>query len=95
MSWGYEADLRGTPAQPEPTLAADRFSSLTDEFLDSWVHWREACEDAHSAYECWKTCEPPQRGIAFASYGAALDREEHAARIHSDWTERLRASAAG
>jgi len=29
--------------------------------------------------------------MAFAGYRAALDREQHAASIHSDWVERVRA----
>jgi len=29
--------------------------------------------------------------MAFAGYRAALDREQHAASIHSDWAERVRA----
>jgi hypothetical protein len=68
-------------------------SALVDEFLDSWVRWRETCEDVRSSYQSWRECEPPHRELAFVSYGMALDREEHAARIHSDWTERLRVAA--
>jgi hypothetical protein len=64
--------------------------SLIDEFLDSWIHWREACEDVRSAHERWGECETPQRGLAFASYRAALDREDHAACVYSVWTNRVR-----
>ena len=63
------------PAGPAP--------SLTDEFLESWVRWREACEDVHSAYRVWVTCEPEMSELAFEVYLAALDREEHAATIHA------------
>lgn len=73
---------------------AERFPSLVDEFLESWVCWRETCADVRCAYERWEESEPPERELRFVSYGAALDREEHAARIHSDWTERLRVSGA-
>ena len=73
-------------------LVAEPLPALVDEFLESWVCWREACEDVGSAYERWRNCEPPQRGLAFVSYRAALDREEEAARMHSVWTERVRAS---
>jgi hypothetical protein len=73
-------------------LAADRQPLLADEFLDSWVSWREACEDVRSAYERWGKCETPQRGLAFACYRAALDREDHAATVHSVWTDRLNAA---
>lgn len=72
----------------------ERSLSLADEFIDSWVCWREACEDVSSAYDRWATCKAPQRPFAFESYRAALDREEHAARVHLVWTERLQAAAA-
>jgi hypothetical protein len=68
-------------------------SAVADDFLDSYVCWREACHDVRSAYQRWGKCEPPERALAFGSYRAALDREEHAARVHLDQTERLRARA--
>jgi hypothetical protein len=74
-------------AQAAPAAAPSR--SLVDEFLDSWVRWREACEDVRSAYERWGKCEAPQRGLAFASYRAALEREDHAANLHAIWTDRV------
>ena len=58
-------------------------AELTDEFLESWIRWREACEDVDSAYRSWVTCEPQMSELAFAVYLAALDREEHAARVHA------------
>jgi hypothetical protein len=70
-------------------LTAEGSLLLVDEFLDSWVCWREACEDVRSADAHWRTCKTPQRGLAFASYRAALDREDHAARVYATWTERL------
>jgi hypothetical protein len=39
----------------------------------------------------WRTCDALQRGLAFESYLAALDREEIAAQVHADRSERLRA----
>ena len=75
--------MRSIPGEPAP--------DPMDEFLESWVCWREACEDVRSAYTYWGTCAMPQRCIAFANYRAALDREEHAARRHSIWTDRIRA----
>jgi Fe-S cluster assembly scaffold protein SufB len=76
--------------QAEP--AAERSLSLVDEFLDSWIFWSEAREDVRSAYERWGRCEPAERRLAFASYRAALDREDQAARVYSVWTARLRAA---
>ena len=66
------------------------FRSLVDDFILSWVSWREACEDVRSAYECWQQCETAQLGLAFASYRAALDREDQAARVYSMRVDRVR-----
>jgi hypothetical protein len=65
---------------------------LFDDFLDSYVSWRQACEDVHAAYEGWRSCKPMQRKLAFMWYTAALDREEDAARVHSQRAQRLRAT---
>jgi len=67
-------------------------SSTVDEFFDSWVGWREACEDVRSAYDRWETCNAAQRGLAFANYRAALDREDYAAAVYSAWMGRLHAT---
>jgi hypothetical protein len=90
MSWITALTSARQRAQAEPE--ADRSRSLGHKFLGSWICWREACEDVRSAYERWRNCEAPERGLAFASYRAALDREDHAARIYSVWTDRLRAA---
>ena len=77
MSWG-------TSALAKRRLVRERF-----EFAQSWACWRDACDDLRGAYSCWKGSLPAQRGLAFASYRAALEREEHAARVHADSAERL------
>ena len=77
----------------EPTAVAVRadskppteLSSVVDRFIESWVCWREACEDVRSAYQWWAACEGSQRGLAFDSHRTALDREQDAARTHSLW----------
>jgi hypothetical protein len=74
----------------QPHVATERRSALADAFLDSWVSWRESCEDVRGAYRRWRECPGPQRALAFAGYRAALDREQHAASIHSGWAERIR-----
>ena len=70
---------------------AARRSALADAFVDSWVSWREASEDVRTAYRWWSECPPRRRALAFVGYRAALDREQHAASIHSDWAQRVRA----
>jgi hypothetical protein len=72
-------------------VPAEAIDSDVDEFVYSWVAWREACENVHSAYRFWGTCVPEESEFAFEVYLAALDREEHAARIHA---RRSRALAA-
>jgi hypothetical protein len=75
-------------------LARKPDMTLADEFLDSYVNWREACEDVRAAYDRWRRSESPERALAFAVYSTALDREEQAASVHSDRTQRLHAAAA-
>jgi hypothetical protein len=68
-------------------------SASTDEFLDSYVFWREACEDVRSAYRRWMDCAPEERGPGFAAYRAALEREAQASKVHSARAQRLGAVA--
>jgi hypothetical protein len=56
---------------------------LVDNLFESWVCWREACEAVDSTYARWQQCEAAQRGLAFAGYQAALDREDQAAQLHA------------
>ena len=87
MSWV----TRGTRSQDQPRAATERRSALGDAFVESWVSWREASEDVRTAYRWWSECARPQRALAFVGYRAALDREQQAASIHSDWAKRVRA----
>jgi hypothetical protein len=72
---------------------AKRRSAVADEFFESYLRWREACEDVRSAYRRWEDSKPQQRGLGYEIYRAALEREEHAAGIHCDSAERLGALA--
>jgi hypothetical protein len=69
-----------------------RRSKLADEFIESYVCWREACDDVRTAYRGWTDCKPQQRDLGFATYRAALEREEEAASVHSKRVQRLGAS---
>jgi hypothetical protein len=75
-----------------PGVATKRRSALADAFVDSWVSWREASEDVRTAYRLWSECAWPERALAFTGYRAAVEREEHAASVHSRSAERIRAS---
>jgi hypothetical protein len=85
MSWV----TRGAWSRDQPYAAAERRSALIDGFVDSWVSWREASEDVRTAYRWWSDCAQPHRALAFAVYRAALEREQQAASIHSDWAQRI------
>jgi hypothetical protein len=87
MSWV----TRGARSHDQPNGATERRSALADAFVDSWVSGREASEDVRATHRWWGECAAPQRALAFAGYRAALDREQHAASIYSDWAERVRA----
>ena len=88
MSWITRVISTPPPSVANPMLST---KSAADEFLESYLRWREACADVHTAYERWRKYEGPQRRLGFESYRAALDREERAARIYCEWGERLRA----
>jgi hypothetical protein len=92
MKWltKWSSARKPAPANPEPS--AKPSDSIVDEFVDSYVSWREACEDVRAAYKLWDSCKPPQRTLGFKWYRAALDREEYAARLHSHRVEQLRAA---
>ncbi|MEN3279076.1 MAG: hypothetical protein V7607_216 [Solirubrobacteraceae bacterium] len=85
MSWVP----RPIAVQQPASSAVDPCPWITDEFLESYVAWREASEDVRAADEHWRTCEPRRRRVAFECYRAALDFEEQAARIYFDRTARL------
>jgi hypothetical protein len=71
----------------------DRFPWRTDEFLDTYVCWREECELVAGAYESWRGATGTDRKLAFAAYRAALDREHQAARRLEAASELIDAAA--
>jgi hypothetical protein len=77
------------------SLLADERTALFDEFLNSYVSWREACDDVWDTYRRWTECEPEERSFAFACYRAALDREDRAAHMHGDRAQQLSAHGSG
>jgi hypothetical protein len=77
------------------SLLADERIALFDEFLNSYVSWRDACDNVWETYRRWAECKREDRPFAFVAYRAALDREDHAARMHSDRAQRLSAHDSG
>jgi hypothetical protein len=71
----------------DPRSSSD---AATDSLLDGYVAWREACADVSTAYERWTRSVPCDRSLAFATYQAALDREEQASLVYERRVERVR-----
>jgi hypothetical protein len=79
--------LRGTASKAAPRALVSPW--LVDEFVHSYVRWREEASTVRSAYERWKSADRQDRVLAFAAYGEALDREEHAALSYGGCHERF------
>ena len=90
MAWPRKP-IQEQQRQPHGRASLGDSRSAVDEFVDSWVCWREACEDLRRAYASWGTATAPRRALAFGSYRAALEREEQAALVHAVSTRRLHA----
>ena len=61
---------------------------VIDRLMDDYVDWREECNAVRQAYEHWSRVGLTDQALACAAYGAALDREETAARVYSVQHER-------
>ena len=61
MFWRRRVPLTD-PDRPPPR-ASDPFDFLVDEFLDTWIRWREACADVRAAYLRWTQSEAEQRDL--------------------------------
>jgi hypothetical protein len=70
-------------------------TDVIDRLMDMYVAWREECAALWEAHERWKAVPPAERPIAFASYRAALDREEWASRVYADLVGRITSSCGG
>ena len=60
-----------------------------DDLVESYVVWREACEQVATAYAWWAAASAEDRGVAFDVYRSALEREDRAASAHRDAVRRL------
>jgi hypothetical protein len=70
--------------------AGDR---LVDACIDSYIEWREECENLAGAYDRWAGSRRRDRRLAFPAYRAALDREEKAALVYEVMVERVASRA--
>lgn len=71
---------------PVDTAASTR---LVGETIERYVAWREESAAVRAGYDQWLSAARAERAFCFAAYGAALDREECAARLHADSVKRL------
>jgi hypothetical protein len=71
----------------ESMLGAGIAAWRADAFVEGYVCWREASEAVRAAYDHWRGGQRGDRGLAFAAYTAALDQEEHAARMFRERAE--------
>jgi hypothetical protein len=79
-------NYRETPAAPTGSVPP----WLVDDYLNSYVRWREECDAVRDAYALWRLAGNEDRAWAFALYDAALDYEEEAARELQGRTELIR-----
>jgi hypothetical protein len=60
-------------------------SRVADQAFDAYLRWREASDAASAAYRRWTEAPPASSDLEFAVYQVALDREEAAAELYSEW----------
>jgi hypothetical protein len=69
-------DHRGLPSYPRPAGGSVGIFTRPEELWDAWAF---AAVEAELALAAWKRAARELKATAFATYRAALDREEHAA----------------
>ena len=62
---------------------------LVDEGFDAYLHWRYRSAEVWEAYRRWAGATAGEARAAFGHYGAALQREEQAARRYGLLVSRL------
>jgi hypothetical protein len=77
------------PGIPRPAVDTATRNRLVDEMIESYVEWREECATVEATYRRWSTAPATDCAISFASYNAALDREESAASLYAADVSRL------
>ncbi len=49
---------------------------LVDRLIELYCDWRTACSEVRAGYELFVAAPAEERDLAYAVYGAALDREQ-------------------
>jgi hypothetical protein len=60
-------------------MSAQIRPELVDRLIELYCDWRTKCWDVRAAYKEFTSASREERAVAYAVYGAALDREESAA----------------
>jgi hypothetical protein len=66
---------------------------LIDDAFDAYLDWRDESAEVWHAYKRWKRAPAREARGTFWAYRAALEREEHAARVYGRLASRLEARA--
>ncbi len=78
-------DTHGTWVRPD----------LVDTLLERYCDWRTECSAVRAAYGHFVDAVASDREVAFAAYGAALDRESSAADRYEAQVKLVTSAAAG
>ena len=65
---------------------------LVDELVDAYVDWREECSAVWVAYSDWSDAPESDAAALYATYSAALNREQHASHRYARLIRRVGAS---
>jgi hypothetical protein len=74
--------LAGLSAPPARRPAFSLPRDLVDAFIGTYVDWTEEAGGVRDAYRGWADARAALRPLAFATYRAAVEREEAAACAH-------------
>lgn len=66
---------------------------LIDDAFDAYLEWMDEAAGVWHAYKRWNGAPARDASWEFVAYHAALEREEHAARVYGTLVSRLEASA--
>ena len=66
---------------------------LIDDAFDAYLEWRDESAEVWHAYRRWSGAPAREACTKFWAYRAALEREEHAARVYGRLLSQLEAGA--
>lgn len=63
---------------------------LVDRLVELYCDWRTECGAVRASYDRFSSASTSERELAFAAYGAALDREGLAAEVYAAQLELIK-----